>query len=119
VSQTFHAPVTMNQAIATESAVVRIGHLGDKTGAALKEISDLLQQSQDLTPRQVRQGVVDVEALAVEIEKPEQKRNWTAVLECGQRVLDLAGKAADLGAKLGPHLPIVVALVENAKHFLK
>jgi len=30
-----------------------------------------LQQSQDLTPRQVRQGVADIEALAVEIEKQE------------------------------------------------
>jgi hypothetical protein len=119
VSQNFHGAVNLNQAIATDSAVQRIGRVGNKTGTELKEILYLLQQSQDLTPRQVRQGVADVEALAVEVEKPEEKRNWTAVLECGQRVLDLAAKAADLGAKLGPHLPILVALVENAKHFLK
>jgi hypothetical protein len=42
-----------------------------------------------------------------------------AVLDCGQPVLELAGKAVDLGTKLGPHLPTVVALVENARHFLK
>jgi hypothetical protein len=119
INQTFHAPVTMNQAIATDSAVQRIGHLGDRTGAALKEISDLLQQSQDLTPRQVRQGIADVEALAVEVEKDEHKRNWGVVLEHGQRALDLAGKAVDLGTKLGPLLPTVVTLMENAKHFLR
>ena len=94
----FNAPVNVhNFAVATDSAVQRISHLGDKTGADLKEISDLLQQSQDLAPNQVRQGVADVEALAVEVEKPEEKRNWKSVLEYGQRVLDLAGKAVDLG----------------------
>jgi hypothetical protein len=67
----------------------------------------------------LRQGVADVEALAAEVEKPEEKRNWKAVLDCGQRVLDLAGKAVDLGAKLGPHLPAVVALADKAKHYLK
>ena len=41
------------------------------------------------------------------------------MLDCGQPVLELAGKAVDLGTKLGPHLPTVVALVENARHFLK
>ena len=116
----FNAPLNVqNLAIAADSAVQRISHLGNKTGADLKEVADLLQQSQDLTPRQVKQGVADIEALAVEVEKPEEKRNWKAVLDCGQRVLELAGKAVDLGTKLGPHLPSVVALVENARHFLK
>lgn len=118
ISQTFHAPVTMNQAIASDSAVQRIGRVGSRSGVDLKEIADLLQQSQDLTPRQVRQGVADIEALAVEVEKPEEKRNWRSVLECGQRVLELAGKAVDLGTKLGPHLPAVVALMEKAKHLV-
>jgi hypothetical protein len=78
VSQHFSASTMhVTQAVATDSAVQRIGHVGDKTGVDLKEISDLLQQSQDLTPRQVRQGVADVEALAVEVEKPEEKRNWS------------------------------------------
>jgi hypothetical protein len=116
----FNAPLNVqNLAIAADSAVQRISHLGNETGADLKEISDLLQKSQDLSPNQVRRGVADVEALAVEVEKPEHKRNWKAVLDCGQRILELAGKAVDLGAKLGPHLPSVVALVDNAKHYLK
>jgi hypothetical protein len=116
----FNAPLSVqNLAIAADSAVQRISHLGNKTGADLEEISDLLQKSQDLSPNQVRQGVADVEALAVEVEKPEDKRNWKAVLDCGHRVLELAGKAVDLGTKLGPHLPSVVALVDKAKHYLK
>lgn len=120
VSQHFSAnTMHVTQAVATDSAVQRIGHLGNKTGVDLKEISNLLQQSQDLSPNQVKQGVADVEALAIEVEKPEEKRNWKAVLEYGQRVLELAGKAVDLGTKLGPHLPAVVALMEAAKHALK
>jgi len=119
VSQTFHAPVTMNQAIATDSAVQRIGRIGDKNGADLKEISNLLQQSQDLSPNQVRQGVADIEALAAEVEQPEEKRNWKVVLDYGQKVLDLAGKATDLGTKLWPYTPTIVALVGKAKHFVQ
>jgi hypothetical protein len=119
VSQTFHAPVTMNQAIAADSAVQRVSHLGDNAAADLKEISNLLQQSQDLSPNQVRQGVAGIEALAVEVEKPEDQRNWKAMLDYGQRVLDLAGKAADLGAKMVPYTPTIVALVEKAKHYIK
>jgi hypothetical protein len=116
----FNAPLNVqNLAIAADSAAQRISHLGDKTGGDLKEISDLLQKSQDLSPNQVRQGVADVEALAVEVEKPEDKRNWKAVLDCGLRVLEFASKAVDLGAKLGPHLPSVVAVVDKAKHYLK
>jgi hypothetical protein len=119
VNQNFHGPVNLNQAIATDSAVQRIGRLGNNTGVDLKEISDLLQQSQDLSPNEVRQGVADVEALAVEVEKPEEKRSWRAVLERGQSILELAGKAVDLGAKLARHTPAVVALVGNASHLLK
>jgi hypothetical protein len=112
----FNAPVNVqNLAVATDSAVQRISRIGNTSGADLKEISDLLQQSQDLSPNQVKQGVADVEALAVEAEKPEQKRNWKAVLDVGQRILDLAGKATDLGTKLAPHLPVVVAMVEAAR----
>jgi hypothetical protein len=119
VSQHFSAnTMHVTQAVATDSAVQRISHLGDKTGVDLKELSDLLQQSQDLTPNQVRQGVADIEALAVEVEKPEPTRNWQAVLEYGQRVLELAGKAVDLGAKLAPHTLAIVALVDKARHAL-
>jgi len=119
MSQNFHGPVNLNQAIATGSAIQRIGHVGNKTGTDLKEMLYLLQQSQDLTPRQLKEGAADIEALAAEVEKPEDERNWRSVLECGQRVLELAGKAVDLGAKLGLHLPAVAGLVDKAKHCLK
>jgi hypothetical protein len=116
----FHAPVTVeNLAIAADSAIQRIAHVGNKTGADLKEISDLLQQSQDLMPRQVRQGVADIEALAVEAGKPEEKRNWKAVLERGQAILELAGKAVDLGEKLAPYTPAILTLMDRAKHYIK
>lgn len=119
VSQHFSAnTMHVTQAVATDSAVQRIGRIGNKTGTDLKEISNLLQQSQDLSPNQVRQGVADVEGLAVEVEKPEEKRNWKAVLENGQRVLELAGKAVDLGAKLAQYTPAVAELVDKAKHLL-
>lgn len=114
VSQNFHGPVHLNQAIATDSAVQRIGHVGNKTGTDLKEISNLLQQSQDLSPNQVRQAVADVEALAAEVEKPEERRNWKTVLDTGQKILDVAGKATDLAGKLAPYLPAVAGLIEAA-----
>jgi|GEM_PF-2294383 len=117
VSQTFHGPVNIqNQAIATDNAIQRIGHMGDSTGASLKEIADLLRQSEDLTPRQVREGLAQIESLAVEIQKPEPARNWKSVLDCGQAVLAIADKATDLAQKLAPYTPAIVALVENARH---
>jgi hypothetical protein len=117
VTQTFHGPVTIHaQAIATDSAIQKIGHMGDATGASLKEIAALLQQSEDLTPRQVKEGLAGIEGLAVEVEKPEAKRNWKSVLDCGQAVLGIASKATDLGQKLARYTPAIIALVENARH---
>jgi hypothetical protein len=107
LNQNFSGPVQLNQAIATDNATQRVGHVGNK------------KQSQDLTPRQVRQGVVDIEALAVEVEKPDEKRNWKAVLERAQAVLDLASKAVDFGAKLAPYTPAILTLVDQAKHYIK
>ncbi len=114
INQNFHGPTHVNQAIATDSAVQKIGRVGNQTGADLKDLSNLLQQSQDLSPNQVRQAVADIEALAVEVEKPEEKRNWKAVLDTGQKILDVAGKATDLAGKLGPYIATVVALIEAA-----
>jgi hypothetical protein len=119
ISQNFHGPTQVNQAIAADSAAQKVGNIGSKTGADLKEIADLLQQSQELSPNQVRQGITDVEVLSGQVELPEDKRNWRAVLERGERVLELTGRAVDLGAKLAAHLPAVIALIEKAKHFLK
>ena len=120
VSQTFHGPVTFhNQAIAADSAIQKIGRMGSTMGSSLKEIADLLQQSQDLTPRQVKEGLTGIEALAVEVQKPEVKRNWKSVLDYGQSVLAIADKATDLAHKLAPYTPAIATLVEKARHLLK
>lgn len=120
VSQNFYGPTTFHsQAIATDGAIQKIGHMGDKTGASLKEIADLLQRSEDLTPRQVKEGLANIETLAVEVQKPEDKRNWKSILDCGQAVLDIADKAVDLGKKLAPYTPAILTLVDQAKHYIK
>jgi hypothetical protein len=120
VTQTFHGPVTIHaQAIATDSAIQKIGHMGDATGASLKEIANLLQRSEDLTQKQVKEGLAGIEALAVEVEKPEGQRNWKAVIDYGQKVLDIAGRATDLGIKLAPFTPAIIAHMENAGRFIK
>jgi hypothetical protein len=41
------------------------------------------------------------------------------VLDYGQKILDVAGKAADLGTKLAPYTPAILTLMDQAKHFLK
>jgi hypothetical protein len=117
--QVFHGPVTIqNQAIATDNAVQKIGQMGD-TGVSLKEIARLLQESMDLTGRQIQQGLAGVEVLASEVEKPEKDRNWNAILDSGDKLLGIAGKATDLAAKLAPYTPHILTLVEHAKHFIK
>jgi len=119
VSQTFHGPVTFHsQAIATDGAIQNIERMGDTTGASLQEVADLLQRSEDLTPRQVKEGLAGIESLALEVQKPEAKRNWKSVLDCGQSVLAITDKATDLVHKLAPHTKVIVALLEKAKHLM-
>jgi hypothetical protein len=119
VHQTFHGPVTIqSQAIATDKAIQNIGHIGDATGSSLKEIAEVFRQSEELKQREVKEGLAAIEGLAVEIQKPEAKRNWKSVFDCGQAVLSIAGKATDLADKLGPHLNQITAFVQTAKHAL-
>jgi len=54
-----------------------------------------------------------------EVGKPEAKRNWKSVLESGEKLLGIAGKATDLAAKLAPYTPYVLTLLEQAKRWLK
>ena len=120
VTQTFNAPVSIqNLAIAADNAVQKIGHMGDETGASLKEIGELLQQSEELSRREVKEGLTHIEAVAVEVAKPEGKRNWKAVLERGKAILDLTDKATDLAKKLAPYTPAIMTLVDHAKHYIK
>jgi hypothetical protein len=119
VTQNFNGPVTFQaQAIATDNAIQKIEHMGDTTGASLKEIAALLQQSEDLMPRQVKEGLAAIEGLAEEVQKPEPRRNWKAVFGYGEKVLEIAGKAIDLGEKLAPYTPAIAEIVANARHLL-
>jgi hypothetical protein len=116
VLQNFYGSVTIqHQAIATDNAIQKIDHMGDTTGASLKEVSLLLQQSEELKLREVREGLAGIEGLAVEVRKPEAKRNWKSILNYGQVILAVADKATDVAHKLAPYLPAVADLVHNAK----
>ena len=120
VNQNFHGPVSIhNLAIAADKATQKIEHMGDKTGANLKEIAHLLQQSEELSPRQVKEGLAHIEAVAVEVSKPEEKRNWKAVLESSNAILELTNKATDLAGKIAPYTPAIITLIDNAKHWIK
>lgn len=119
VQQNFYGNVTIqNQAIATDNAIQNIEHMGDATGSSLREIAEVFKQSEELTQREVKEGLAVIEALAVEIKKPDAKQKWSSVLDYGQVVLTLADKATDLAHKLVPYTPAVVALMEKARHSL-
>jgi hypothetical protein len=118
VQQNFYGNVTIqNQAIATDNATQNIGQLGDTMamGASLEEIAGLFEQSEDLTKRDVKEGLAGIEVLTTEIQKPEQQRNWKSMLDYGQLVLTLADKTMDLAHKLAPYKSAVVALVQSAR----
>jgi hypothetical protein len=118
----FHEKVSIlgNQAIAADNAIQTIGQVGDRgdMGATLKEIAELFQQSMDLSRRQVHEGLSGIEELALEVQKEPSRRDWKAMIESGEKVLGIAGKAIDLAQKLAPFTPTIVALVEKAKHML-
>jgi hypothetical protein len=119
VSQTFHGPVTIqSQAIATDNAIQNIGQMGD-IGASLKEVARLFQESMELTGRQIQEGLAGIEGLASEVKKPEDRRNSKSILDYGEKVLGIAGKATDLASKLAAYTPHIATLVEHARHLLK
>jgi hypothetical protein len=117
VSQTFNAPVSIhNLAIAADSAIQKIGDMGDQTNVSLREIAALLPQSLDLTPRQVQDALKGIEVLGAETQKPVEKRDWKSILTSGQLIMDTVGKASDLAHKLAPYTPHIIALIEASKH---
>src|ERR1700722_7171413 len=117
VNQTIHAH-TVNQAIANDDSTQHIGHIGDATaiGFGLEEIRGLLEKSTILSPEQVRESLVAIDALTLQIQKTEHQRNWKSVLHNGEVVLTIADKATDLGRKLMPYLPAIYLLMERGKH---
>jgi hypothetical protein len=112
VQQIFRGPVTIhNQAIATDKAIQNIGQIGN-TGADLKEIAVLLDQSLDLTGRQKLHGLKALEMIASETRQPEPSRNWKSIVDWGGQLMETVNKATDMATKLAPHLPIVTALIQ-------
>jgi hypothetical protein len=119
VNQHFYGPATIHgQAIATDNATQSVGAVGDQTGASLDEIYELLRQSEELTPREVREAAEDIVTLTIEAQKPEPQRDWKSILDCAGKVLGLVDKARDLAGKLALHTPALNALVDKAKHLL-
>jgi hypothetical protein len=72
MQQNFLGNVTIqNQAIATDSAIQNVEHMGDVTGSSLREIAAVFKQSDELKRREVGEGLAGIEALASEIQRPE------------------------------------------------
>jgi len=116
----YHGSVSIgNVAIAQDGSTQNIGHLGEVTGTSLSEIAHVFTQSDELTRREVKEGIVAIDTLNSEIQKPEPQRNWKSIFDYGQVVLTIADKATDLAHKLEPYKPAVAALVQSAKHALK
>jgi hypothetical protein len=115
--QNFNAPVTIGaQAIATDNAIQNIQHSGG-TGVSLQEIAALLNQSLELTGRERIEGLKAIETIATEIHRPEQSRDWNTVLESGEKLVSIAGKATDLASKLAPYVGAITGLIGQAtKH---
>jgi len=112
---TQHIHGNVNQAIATGRATQNVGQVGP-SGNSLDEIVNLLQQSYELTRRQMEDAIGAAQQLDAETKKPEGGRNWKSIAEWGNTLLGIAGKATDLTEKLVPHLPWITALIEQATH---
>jgi hypothetical protein len=115
VTQTF-INAHVNQAIATDGATQLVERVGDEIGSSLKEIGELLKQSDSITARQLNEALQGIQALTVETQKPAEKRDWKSILTYGQLVMETVGKASDLAHKLAAYTPHIVALIEAAKH---
>lgn len=114
VQQTFHAPVTIqSQVIATDNAIQNIGQVGG-SATSLKEIAAVLNDSLELTGRERLDGLKAIEVIASESAKPDASRNWKSVLDNGQILMTIAGKASDMASKLAPHLPAISHWIHEA-----
>ena len=93
-----------------------VGHVGP-TGSSFDEIARLLHESEELTPRQVKEAAGAVEQLNVEVRKEHGTRNWRQIAEWGTTLLNIAHTATDLSTKLASHLPTVTSLIEEANRY--
>jgi hypothetical protein len=101
-----------------QAAAAFAWHISDETGTSLKEIADLLQQSEELSGREVKEGLAHIRAVAIQLKNPEAKRDWRGVLASGKAILDL-GKKTDLAEKIAPFTPAIRKLIEKANHYIK
>ena len=117
VTQHFNGPVSIHsQAIATDGAIQKIGTMGNHMETSLQQIAEMLPQSEELTPRQVREALEKIQILAEEAAKSEPQRNWKLILQSGEFVFSLVEKATDLSLKLAPYLPALYQFIEKARH---
>jgi hypothetical protein len=115
-----NAPITINSnlAIAMDNATQNVSQITTQEGAKLEEITALLKQSLELTGRQMLEAVSAINAIAVEMQKPKSGWNWHTILDNTSKLSAIMTLATDISAKLGQHLPWIIALVEQGKQML-
>lgn len=111
----FHQHITgsVNMAIATDNATQNVGNIGE-TGSDLKEVSELLMQSMEITGRERLDALQAIEGITAESQKPPERRNWKAVFGWAELALGVANKATDIAGKLAPHLTHITAILTEA-----
>jgi hypothetical protein len=121
VQQVFHGPVTIHsqQIAAAEQAVQSLSQTDPGIGSDLAAIARLLQQSEDLRRRDVREALKAIEALSHELEQKVQDRKWQSILDYAAKLTTVAKAATDVYALITPHLAGVERLVSQAGAFLK
>jgi hypothetical protein len=113
-SQIFYGSVEIkNQAIATDNAIQEIVQK-ENVELNLREIAQLLQQSQDLTRREVKEGLSALEGLGSELRNFPPKRDWKALLDNGEKVLSITERAGDIAKKLAPYTPAIASIIKKA-----
>jgi hypothetical protein len=115
-----NAPITINSnlAVAMDNATQNVSQVTTQEGAKLEEITALLKQSLELTGRQMLEAVSAINAIAVEMQKPKSGWNWHTVLDNASKLSAVMTLATDMSAKLGQHMPWIIALVEQGKQML-
>jgi hypothetical protein len=113
-------PITINSnlAIAMDNATQNVSQVTTQEGAKLEEITALMKQSLELTGRQMLEAVSAINAIALEMQKPKSGWNWHTILDNASKLSSIMTLATDMSAKLGQHMPWIIALVEQGKQML-
>lgn len=112
VHQEFHGPVTINaQQIATEHAVQSLTQTNNKLAESFKQITTLLEESENLTRRDQREALEAIQSLSEQMQRKEHEGKSQAILQNGQKLLGIMDKAIDVGKKLAPYVAMVRGLL--------